>query len=81
MEGQLEERGVARRSAMIYLPISITAALTFWLAASVAGEFPLVAKVGGAAWVGILSLIVSMPLVTARVKARMRGRGQSATGG
>jgi hypothetical protein len=66
------ERGVARRSALIYLPIATGAALLFLLAASVLGSYPLVARIGGTVWVGLLSLIVSMPLVIGRVKRRSR---------
>ncbi len=68
MEHELVEKEVARKSALIYLPVSISAALLFLLAASRVGDYPLVAKIGGAVWVGLLSLIVSMPIVTARVK-------------
>lgn len=75
MEGDALEQGIARRSAGIYLPISIGAALLFLLTASLAGGFPVVAKLGGAAWVGVLSLIVSMPIVTARVKRGVRRPG------
>jgi len=73
MEHADVEQAVARKSALIYLPISIGAALLFLLAASLVGDYPLVARVGGMIWVGILSLIVAMPLVTARVKQRARG--------
>ncbi len=72
MEHEQTEKDVARRSALIYLPISIGAALVFLLAASLLGNYPLVAKIGGMVWVGLLSLIVSMPLVTARVKKQRR---------
>ena len=68
MEHEEVEREVARRSALIYLPIAGGVALLFLLTASVIGNYPLVAKLGGTVWVGLLSLIVSMPLVTARVK-------------
>ena len=68
MEHESVEREVTRRSARIYLPISLGAALLFLLAASSVGYYPTVARVGGAVWVGLLSLIVSMPLATARVK-------------
>ncbi len=68
MEHEQVEKEVARKSALIYLPVSISAALLFLLAASLVGDYPLVAKIGGAVWVGLLSLIVSMPMVTARVK-------------
>ena len=72
MEHERVEKGVARRSALIYLPISIGIALLFLLAASLAGNYPPVARIGGTAWVGLLSLIVSMPVVTARMKKRYR---------
>ena len=74
MEGDAVEQGIARRSARIYLPISITAALLFLIAASAIGDYPTVARIGGAVWVGTLCLIVSMPVVTARVKGRARRR-------
>jgi hypothetical protein len=44
------------------------------LAASLTGGYAAVARVGGAVWVWLLSLIVSMPLVTSRVKRRWRGK-------
>jgi hypothetical protein len=68
MKHEAVETEVARKSALIYLPISLGAALLFLLAATLFGDYPLVAKIGGAIWVGLLSLIVSMPIVTARVK-------------
>ena len=73
MEHESIEATVARQSALIYLPITIGAALLFLLAATLAGDFPLVARIGGTIWVGVLSLIVSMPLVIARVKNHVRG--------
>ncbi len=72
MDKDQMEMQVSRRSVMIYLPISLGIALTFLLAASLIGSYPLVAKIGGTVWVGLLSLIVSMPIVTARVKHFMR---------
>jgi hypothetical protein len=74
MEGNSVESEITCRSLSIYLPISITAALLFLIAASVTGDYPTVARAGGAVWVGVLSLIVSMPLVTARVKKRIKAR-------
>lgn len=72
MEHEQVEKAVARKSVLIYLPISIGAALLFLLAAS-AGGYPTVARIGGAVWVGLLSLIVSMPIVISRVKKQARG--------
>ena len=74
MEHEQFEKAVARRSALIYLPISLGAAVLFLLAASVLGEYPTVARIGGTVWIAILSLIVSMPLVTARVKKHLRAK-------
>lgn len=67
---------VARTSALIYLPISFGAAVLFLLAATFTGSYPLVARIGGTIWVGLLSLIVSMPIVTSRVKKQFQGRSQ-----
>jgi hypothetical protein len=77
MQPEFIEQQVARRSAWIYLPISLGAALLFFLAASLAGDYPPVARIGGAVWVWLLSLIVSMPIVTARVKKRLRSHNEA----
>jgi len=70
MEHENVEGRVAKRSAMIYLPISIGAALLFWLVASFSGSYPLVARIGGTVWVLLLTTIVTMPIVTSEVKKR-----------
>jgi hypothetical protein len=70
MEHEQLEKEVAQKSARIYLPISVGAAVLFLLAASLTGSYPLVARIGGTVWVGLLSLIVSMPLVISNVKKR-----------
>ena len=72
MEHEQVEKEVARRSALIYLPIAFGTTLIFWLAASWGGDYPLVARIGGAVWVWLLSLIVTMPVVTAQVKHQLR---------
>ena len=74
MEHEQMEKQVARRSAIIYLPLVLSIAALFLLAASLIGDYPPVAKLGGTVWVGLLSLIVAMPLVTARVKKHFLGR-------
>jgi hypothetical protein len=71
MQTESVDREVARRSASIYLPIALGAAGLFFVASA---GYPSVARIGGAVWVGLLSLIVSMPLVTARVKYRAGGK-------
>jgi hypothetical protein len=75
MDQEKFEAQVGRRSARIYVPLSLGAGGLFFLAAGWAGETALAAQVGGALWVGLLTLIVSMPLVTARMKARARRVG------
>jgi hypothetical protein len=75
MEHQQAEQSMARRSALIYLSISLGTALLFLLGASLGSGYPAVARLGGAVWVWLLSLIVAMPLVTARVKKERRGKG------
>lgn len=64
------ERQVAIRSAVTYTSISLAAALTFFIAATLKGGYPDVARFGGAIWVFILAMIVTMPLVTSQFKKR-----------
>ena len=68
MEHEQVEKAVAQRSAWIYLPISLGLATLFLLVTSLGGNYPVVARIGGTVWVGLLSLIVSMPIVISRVK-------------
>ncbi|HEU5099719.1 MAG TPA: hypothetical protein VFU22_11900 [Roseiflexaceae bacterium] len=70
MEHEQVNRAVARRSALIYLPLSLGVALLFLLAATLGG-YPVVARIGGTVWVWVLSLIVTMPIVTTQVKQRV----------
>lgn len=72
-------RRIGRVSAVRSTGLSLLAALGFFGAASVVGEAPPTAVVGGAVWVFILSMIVSMPLVTAWVK-RQDSKSQDAGG-
>lgn len=68
MEHDQVEKEIAQKSALIYIPISVWAALLFFLLATLTGNYPLVARIGGAIWVALLSLIVSMPIVISRTK-------------
>jgi hypothetical protein len=63
------EQSLARRSALAYTSISLLVALAFLVIATVMGSYNAVARFGGTAWVFLLSMIVTMPLVTARFKA------------
>lgn len=61
--------GAGFTSAVIYTGISLLAAVLFYAAASFGGH-GLLARLGGAAWVFFLSMIVLMPVVTPLVKKR-----------
>ena len=74
IEHEQVENDVARKSALIYLPIAAGSALLFFLAASLAGDYPTVARIGGTVWVGLLNLIISMPIVTANAKRQFKGQ-------
>jgi len=72
MEHEQVEKQVAQKSALIYIPVSLGAALLFLLVSTLTGDYSLVARVGGTVWVALLSLIVSMPIVISRVKKSSR---------
>jgi hypothetical protein len=74
MEHEQVEKQVAQKSALIYIPISLGAALLFLLVSTFTGNYPVVARLGGTVWVGLLSLIVSMPIVISRIKKRSQNR-------
>ncbi|RJQ30777.1 MAG: hypothetical protein C4589_02570 [Peptococcaceae bacterium] len=60
-----------RYSALIYIGISLAVAAIFLLATFATGFFyPPVARLGGAGWVFILSMIITMPLVIPYVKKK-----------
>ena len=63
---------VGRSAALIYTTLSLLAAFVFWLVATVLGGYTPVATYGGAAWVFLLTLIVSMPLVSGAIKRRSK---------
>jgi hypothetical protein len=67
--GNLNKSNIGLISALIYLPVSLSAGLLFFVAA-VIGGYNLVARIGGAVWVLLLVLIITMPLITAAVKKR-----------
>lgn len=72
MEHEQVEKQVAQKSMLIYIPLSLGAALLFLISATLAGDYPIVARIGGTVWVGTLSLIVSMPVVISRVKKQLQ---------
>lgn len=67
----MNEHVLFRVSALVYTGISLVVAILFFVAAS-APEYSMTARVGGAVWVFLLSMIVSMPIVMSYFKRRLR---------
>jgi putative exporter of polyketide antibiotics len=64
-------KNVGTISALIYTGISVLAAGLFLLG-TLAGEYTLVERIGGTAWVFLLSMIILMAVVTPLVKKRVK---------
>ena len=73
MDTETLDKEIARKSALVYLAITAAAALVFLIASNLIGNYTIVARIGGAVWVSLLTLIVSMPLVTSRYKKKLKG--------
>ncbi len=56
-------------SSLIYTGISLAVSVAFFIATTVQ-NYGLVARVGGAAWVFLLLMIILMPIITPRVKKK-----------
>ncbi|MBI3016153.1 MAG: hypothetical protein HYY65_14075 [Candidatus Tectomicrobia bacterium] len=67
------EDRVATRSAFTYTGTSLGLTLAFFIASGLVGSYPLAARTGGAIWVFILSMIVTMPLITSYFKKKVQG--------
>ncbi len=65
-------KNVGLISALIYTGISLIAVCLF-LAGTLAGKYTPVERIGGAAWVFLLSMIILMPVVIQTVKKRLGG--------
>ena len=59
-------------SAVIYTCIALLGAGSFLVATTLSGDYDWVARLGGAGWVFLLSMIILMPTITPWVKRRMR---------
>ena len=67
-------KNVGAISSFIYTGISALVAGLFLLG-TLAGEYKPVERIGGAAWVFLLSMIILIPLVTSLVKRRVQKIG------
>lgn len=69
----LEDRA-ARQSALIYISISLAMSLLFLAATFLTGRsYTAVARAGGMAWVFLLSMIISMPIVIPKIRKKVLG--------
>ncbi|HWT80683.1 MAG TPA: hypothetical protein VN648_18000 [Candidatus Methylomirabilis sp.] len=69
------DKRIARVSALWYTSISLAVVTLFLILVKVVGGYPSAAIYGGVVWSFLLSMIVTMPVVTARVKRRVRVEG------
>jgi hypothetical protein len=60
-----------RLAALVYTALSLLAALAFFLATLLTGDYTWVARIGGSLWVFALSMIILMPTVTPWLKKRL----------
>ena len=58
-------------SAMLYTSLALLAGGAFLLATAFTGDYTWVARIGGAFWVFLLSMIILMPTVTPWLKRRL----------
>ncbi len=73
-EGLGAERA-GRLSAVIYTAVSALAAGLFFAVTLTTGDYTWAARIGGAAWVFLLSMIILMPTVTPWVRRRLTRMG------
>ena len=62
-----------RLSAAISIAVSALAAGAFFAVTVLTGDYTWVARLGGSAWVFLLSMIILMPTVTPWLRRRLRG--------
>ena len=63
-------------AALIYRGIALLVARSFLAATTLSGDYDWVARLGGAGWVFLLSMIILMPTITPWVKRRL-GRAEA----
>ena len=63
-------------SAIVYTGIALLGAGSFLAATILSGDYDWVARLGGAGWVFLLSMIILMPTVTPWLKRRL-GRAEA----
>ena len=67
------EWNVGLISAVVYTMASALAAGAFFAVTVLTGDYSWVARIGGSAWVFLLSMIILMPTVTPWLRRRLGG--------
>lgn len=62
-----------RMSYLISLGIALVLGIGFYLVTRLTGQYSVLARYGGAAWVLLLTLIIALPVLTPMIKRRYRG--------
>ena len=62
-----------RLSVAIYMTVSALATSIFFAITVLTGDYSWVARVGGSAWMFLLSMIILMPTVTPWLRKRLGG--------
>ncbi len=72
----MNEQKVAVISAFWYTGISLVLAVGFYLLTG-GGKYDAIARYGGAVWVFILAMIITMPMVIPRIKNKYKQAGSN----
>jgi len=67
----MNQRRVSYLAAVICTGIALIGAGSFLAASSLSGDYDWVARLGGAGWVFLLSMIILVPTVTPWIKRRL----------
>ena len=70
----MAERRATYVSALVYTAIAVLGAVAFLAGTTFRGDYNWVARLGGAGWVFLLSMIILAPTVTPWLKKRLGGR-------
>jgi hypothetical protein len=68
---RLRAEAAGKLSAVIYTSVSLLAAAIFLAVTLTTGDYTWVARIGGAAWVFLLSMIILMPTLTPWLRKRL----------
>ncbi len=67
----MNTRSVGFRSALIYTSVAVLLSGAYFATTSLTGSYNWLTRIGGAAWIFLLSMIILMPIVTPIIKRRL----------